>query len=49
MSDAAQNHCLPRPLMRRPVCVPLRAVAVTTVLNGMPCAASMIALHDTIE
>ena len=43
------NHCEPMPLTRTPVSVPLRAVAVTTVLWAMPWAASMIALHETIE
>ena len=35
--------------MRKPVSVPLRAMAVTTELNGTPWAASMMALHETME
>jgi malonyl-CoA reductase/3-hydroxypropionate dehydrogenase (NADP+) len=48
-SDLAVNHCWPRPLMRKPVSVPLRAMAVTTELNGTPWAASMMALHEAME
>ena len=35
--------------MRKPVSLPLRAVAVTTELKATPCAASMVALQDTME
>ena len=48
VSAGATNHRSPSPLTRIPNSVPLRAIVVTSVLAGIPCAASIVALHAAI-